>query len=80
MFIHCYDFRSVSRNNVNLIDGSISIYCSILNSPERLHIIKQANELESVLCDIESDRLGANYDRKKRAMEAEDQRKNKPCL
>ena len=40
-------------------------------------MIKQANELASVLCDIESDRLGAKEDRKKRATEAEDQRKNK---
>ena len=40
-------------------------------------MIKQANYLASVLCDIESDRLGAKDDRKKRAMEVEDQRKKK---
>ena len=37
----------------------------------------QENELVPVLCDIESDRLGSNYDSKKRAMEVEDQRNNK---
>ena len=40
-------------------------------------MINQANELAHVLCDIESDRLGAKDDRKKRLMGAEDKRKNK---
>ena len=62
---------------MNIIDGSISSYCSILNSTKRIHIIKQANELASVLYDIESDRLGSKEDRKKRSMEAEDQSKKK---
>ena len=33
-------------------------------------MIKQANELDSVLCDILSELLGENGDRKKREMEA----------
>ena len=33
--------------------------------------------MESVLCNIESDRLGANEDRKKRLLEVDDQRKKK---
>ena len=40
-------------------------------------MVKQANELASMLCDIDSDRLGAKGDRKKRYLETEDQRKNK---
>ena len=40
-------------------------------------MINQANALASVLCDIESDSLRGNEYRKKRVMEAEDQRKNK---
>ena len=46
------DLKRLPRRRLNLIDGSISSYCSIINSPERLHTIKQANELASVLCDI----------------------------
>ena len=38
-------------------------------------MIKQANKLASVLCDIEYDRLGAKEDRNKIAMEEEDHRK-----
>ena len=52
--------RRLPQRRLNLIDGSISSYCSILNSPERLRMIKQANELASVLCDIYYDRLGEN--------------------
>ena len=40
-------------------------------------MIKRANELASVIGDIESDYLGSNEDRNNRSMEAEDQRKNK---
>ena len=39
-------------------------------------MIKQANELEYVLCGIESNHIGAKEDMKMLAMEAEDQRKN----
>ena len=41
-------------------------------------MIKQSDELMSVLCDIEAGRLGAKEDRNKRAMEAEYQRNKKP--
>ena len=43
---------------LNIIDGSISSYCYIINPPKNLHMIKQENELASVLCDIESGCLG----------------------
>ena len=35
------DLKSLSQRRLNIIDGSISSYCSILNSPEWLHMIKQ---------------------------------------
>ena len=60
---------------MNIIDGSISSYCYIINCPERLHTINQANELESVLYDTKSDSIGAKEDRNKRETEAEQQRK-----
>ena len=42
---------------LNLIYGSISSYCSIINSPERLEQIRQAKKLASFLFDLESDRM-----------------------
>ena len=42
--------RSFKR--LHIIDRYISSYFSILNSPKWLHIIKQASELASVICDI----------------------------
>ena len=42
---------------LNLIDGSISSYCSVLNSTECLDMIKQANKLVSVIGDIYYDCL-----------------------
>ena len=47
--------KRLSQIRLNFIDGSISSYCSILNSPERLEQKRQANKLASVLCDLESD-------------------------
>ena len=69
--------KRLPQKRLNLIDGSISSYCSILNCTERLCMIKQANEFAFVLCDIEYERLGAKEDGKKRATEAEDHRKKK---
>ena len=40
-------------------------------------MIKQANELASVICDIESGRLGSKEDRKQRVVGEEYQRKKK---
>ena len=73
--------RSLKRlphKSMNLIDGSISSYCSIIKYTKRIFMIKQENELASVLCGIDSGRIGEKEDRKKRAMEAEHQRKKKP--
>ena len=69
--------KRLTQKRLNLIDGSITSYCYIINSTERLHMIKQENELASVLCDIESDRIGAKEESNNRAMEAEYQSKNK---
>ena len=60
--------KRLPNQRLNIIDGSISSYCYILNSTEWLQMIKQENELASVVCDIESDRLGAKENRKKREM------------
>ena len=43
------------QRRLNLIDGSISSYYSILNYPEQIYLIKQANKLASVIGYIETD-------------------------
>ena len=40
--------KRMHQRRLNIIDGSISSYCSILNSLERLHMINQANELSLI--------------------------------
>ena len=54
--------RNLLWQSMNFIDGSISSYLSILNSPERLHIITQVNKLTSFFGDIQSDHLEAKED------------------
>ena len=53
-------FKRLYQRRLNFIDGSISSYCYILNLPERLEQIRQANKLVSVMCDLESDRTREN--------------------
>ena len=69
--------KRLTQKKLNIIDGSISSYVSILNSIECLHMIKQANQLASIICDIDSDCLRAKQDRNNRVMEAQDHRNNK---
>ena len=47
----------LSHIRLNFIYGSISSYCSILNSPKRFEQISQANKLAYVLYDLESDHM-----------------------
>ena len=73
-------YRSLKRmpqRRLNLIDGNISSYCSILNYTERIDPIKQENTLASFFGDIASDYLGEKEDSNMRAMESEDNRKRK---
>ena len=44
--------KRLPQRRLNFIDGCISSYCSILNSPKLLEHIRQANKLVSVLCDF----------------------------
>ena len=69
--------KRLPQIRLNFIDGSISSYCSILNSPKQLEKIRQENKLASVLCDLESDRIRDKEDKKKKAKEVEDNRRKK---
>eukprot|EP00957_Ditylum_brightwellii_P101843 7761962-Ditylum_brightwellii.AAC.1 len=48
--------RHLPAWHLNMIDGCISSWCSILNSTYRLELIKQANQLSAVLGEIETDK------------------------
>ena len=48
------DLKRLPHRRLNFIYGSISTYCYIFNSPERLEQIRQANKFASVMCDLES--------------------------
>ena len=67
--------KMLPQRRLKFIYVSISDYCSILNLPECLEQIIQANKLASVLCDLESDFIREKEDRKKRATEAEENRR-----
>ena len=67
----------LTQIRLKFIDGSISGYCSIINSPGRLRHIRQAKKLASVLCDLESDCMRENEEKKKRVMVAEENRRRK---
>ena len=69
--------RNLLWQSMNFIDGSISSYLSILNSPERLHIITQVNKLTSFFGDIQSDHLEAKEDINNRERGSKYQRNNK---
>ena len=47
--------KRLPQRRLKFIDGSISIHCSILNSPEQVEQIRQAKILQYVLCDLDSD-------------------------
>ena len=64
--------KRLPQRRLNFIDGSISSYCYIINPTERIEHIRQANKLASVLCDLESERIRENEEKKKRATEVEE--------
>eukprot|EP00957_Ditylum_brightwellii_P079272 6028280-Ditylum_brightwellii.AAC.1 len=47
--------RRLPVQHLNMTDGCISSWCSILNSTDSLELIKQANQLSAVLGEIETD-------------------------
>ena len=64
--------KRLPQIRLNFIDGSISSYCSILNSPEQLEQIRQVKKLASFLCDLESEQMREKEEKKKIATEVEE--------
>ena len=69
--------KRLPQRRLNFIDSSISSYGYILNSPERLEHIRQAEKLASFLCDLESYRMRENDEKKKRETEVDENRRQK---
>ena len=69
--------KRLPQRRLNFIDGSISTYCYIIISPKRLELIRQADKLQSVLCDLESDKIREKDENKKRATKVEEKRRKK---
>ena len=65
------DLKRLPQRRLNFIDGYISSYCYILNSPERLEQIRQAKKLVHVMCDLDSNRMKENEEKKKKSTEAD---------
>ena len=49
--------KRLNHRRLKFIDGYISSYCYILNSPKRLEQLIQTNKLVYVLCDLNSDSM-----------------------
>ena len=69
--------KRLPQIRLNFIDGCISSYCSILNSPKQLEQIRQENRLASILCYLESDCMRENDEKKKRETDSEKNRRRK---
>ena len=69
--------KRLPQRRLNFIDVCTSSYCSILNSPEQLELIRQTKKLASVLCYLESDQIREKDDRKKKVTEVEGNRRQK---
>ena len=63
-------FKRLPQRKLKFIDDYISSYCSIINSPKHLEQIRQASNLASFLCDLESDGLREKQEKKNTAIEA----------
>ena len=70
------DLKRMPQRRLNFIGGSISSYCSILHSPERLEKMRQTKKLASVLYDLDYDSM-ENDEKKKIVTDAEENRRRK---
>ena len=48
--------KRLPARRLNFIDGQISAHCGVLNSPEKIQMIKITNEVASVLAKIHNDK------------------------
>ena len=63
-------FRLPARR-LNIIDGNISAYSALLNSKDRMKLVKEANELASVIGAIDNEREQEKEEKKRRKLKEE---------
>ena len=66
--------KRLPARRLNMIDGCISSWSSVLNSSERIGLIRQSNELAKVLGELEQDR---EEDKEEKHQKAEQEEKDK---
>ena len=62
------------QRRLNIIDGFINGYFVHLNSPARMDLIRQTNDLSAVLADMQNDRQMGRDTSKKRSVDKETSR------
>ena len=73
-------FGKIPQRRLNIIDGSTISYCVNLNSLAWVYLIRQANDLVSVLADMENNRQIIKDTSKKRGFNREVERIQKSKL
>ena len=58
--------KRLPQRRLNFVDGMISSHCSVLNSTERLALIRQANEVSAVMADLEEERHEKKEEQKRK--------------
>ena len=58
--------KKLLERRLNFVDGTISSHCGVLNSPERLALIRQAHEVSAVIANLKKK---AGKERREKAKE-----------
>eukprot|EP00957_Ditylum_brightwellii_P128917 9834094-Ditylum_brightwellii.AAC.1 len=58
-----------------MIDGNISSWCAVLNTPEQLDLIQQTNELAIMLGELEKEHKEEKKQKQQKALEKEEKKK-----
>ena len=63
--------KRLPQRRLNMIDGLVSSHCCVLNSAERLDLIKKSNQIAALMAEIEVDRSKQKEEARKRKEEAQ---------
>ena len=58
--------KKLPQRRLNMVDAAISSHCCILNSTERLELIRKSNEVAAIMGEIETDRLRIREENKRK--------------
>ena len=69
--------KRYGKKCINIIGGCILSYCAVLNSEERMLMVKEGNEVTAILADIYNDTQEEKEMTKKKALEEDKKKKEK---